>query len=339
MKEQLHQLSKRIESNKGYVKNEEATKHAFILPFLQILGFDPLNPKEVVPEYACGFTSKTDNVDYAIIIDGKPQIIIECKHHSENISNHLNQLHKYFVSSDAKIGIITNGIEYWFFTDSVETNKMDESPFLKLDITDVSDKEMEWLSLISKENFSLESIKSKLSDSNDEVAIKNAIKDELSNPSRDFVNLIAKRCGFSNVRSGDIKKLFPIIKEYLKEIVPIYRDNQINENLVLPETEQKIIDTLNDILSRCPEYDNMKIYHHKGFTSFCYYSEWWPAIKLFFLKTKTRVDMRSSLSSQFVKISYSINSSEELSDFLDEIFKAVQYTIELKNEWYAKHNK
>ena len=34
----------------GRAQNEEATKQFLILPFLELLGYDPRNPDEIIPE-------------------------------------------------------------------------------------------------------------------------------------------------------------------------------------------------------------------------------------------------------------------------------------------------
>ena len=49
--DKIAELKTRIERQKTSVMTEEATKTAFVLPFLQSLGYDIFNPMEVVPEF------------------------------------------------------------------------------------------------------------------------------------------------------------------------------------------------------------------------------------------------------------------------------------------------
>ena len=101
---------------KENIQTEEATKMAFIAPFLNLLGYDVFNPSIVVPEFVADVGSKKgEKVDYAIMDNGKPLILIEAKSVHENLDNHNNQLVRYFTVTDAKFGILTNGIEYRFF--------------------------------------------------------------------------------------------------------------------------------------------------------------------------------------------------------------------------------
>ena len=59
----------------------------------------------------------------------RPLIVIECKQLSNRLStDEINQLGHYFSFvpfAGAKIGILTNGVIYKFFTDEAEPNKME----------------------------------------------------------------------------------------------------------------------------------------------------------------------------------------------------------------------
>jgi predicted type IV restriction endonuclease len=45
---QIKDLSQRVATLKDNIHTEEATKNAFIMPFIQTLGYDIFNPTEVV---------------------------------------------------------------------------------------------------------------------------------------------------------------------------------------------------------------------------------------------------------------------------------------------------
>lgn len=80
-KDQIKQIGERVNSLKQQIQTEEATKNAFIMPFIQVLGYDVFNPIEVVPEYITDIgIKKGEKIDYAIFRDGNPTILIECKH-------------------------------------------------------------------------------------------------------------------------------------------------------------------------------------------------------------------------------------------------------------------
>lgn len=119
----------------GNVQTEEATKTAVIMPFFAMLGYDVFNPQEFVPEFTADVgIKKGEKVDYAIVKDGTPVILIECKSITENLERHDSQLFRYFGTSEAKFAILTNGLQYRFYTDLDNANKMDEDPFLTINI-------------------------------------------------------------------------------------------------------------------------------------------------------------------------------------------------------------
>ena len=159
LKSKILSLSDKILKNRDNIHNEEATKTSFVLPFLQIIGYDIFNPNDVHPELTADIgTKKGEKVDYGIFKDNKLIMIIECKSWKENPDIHKSQLHRYFHVTPAKVAIITNGIIYKFYSDIDELNKMDFEPFLEFNILNISEEAIRQLSLFTKNKFNLESI-------------------------------------------------------------------------------------------------------------------------------------------------------------------------------------
>lgn len=193
-KEEIKQLGERVLKLKDQVKTEEATKSAFVMPFIQILGYDLFNPVEVVPEFVTDFGAKNiEKVDYAIFKDDQPILIIECKHHLEVVEKHYTQTHKYFHLTKARFAILTNGIVYNFYTDLDAPNKMDEKPFLSFDITTIKEQQIKELARFHKSGFDINSILTTASELKYSIAIKNILTTELLNPSPEFVKFFVSR--------------------------------------------------------------------------------------------------------------------------------------------------
>ena len=193
-KDIIKQLSERVEKLKDSLQTEEATKNALIMPFLQALGYDVFDPYEVMPEFTCDIgTKKGEKIDYAIMKDGKPIILIECKHYKEDLTLHDNQLLRYFHVSTAKFGILTNGIRYRFYTDLDNKNKMDEKPFLEINMLDLSELHVEELKKFHKAYFDVENILSSASELKYTNELKNVLIKEFNSPSSEFTKLLAKQ--------------------------------------------------------------------------------------------------------------------------------------------------
>ena len=143
----------------GSIQTEEATKTAIIMPFFSMLGYDVFNPQEFVPEFTADVgIKKGEKVDYAIIQDGTPVILIECKSITENLERHDSQLFRYFGTTPAKFAILTHGIFYRFYTDLEDANKMDKDPFLTINILDIRDNQVPELKKFCKSVFDIDSI-------------------------------------------------------------------------------------------------------------------------------------------------------------------------------------
>jgi len=193
-KDQLKQLGEKVCRLKDTVQTEEATKMAFIVPFLKALDYDFSDPSEMVPEYTCDIgTKKGEKIDYAILKNGEPIILVECKHCKQKLNLHEGQLLRYFHVSKARFGILTNGIEYLFYSDLAEPNKMDEKPFLEINFENLKDEAIEAVKKFHKSYFDLETISDIASELKYMKELKAVINSEISSPSEDFVRVLARQ--------------------------------------------------------------------------------------------------------------------------------------------------
>lgn len=193
-KTQIKLLGERFLVLKDQVLTEEATKNAFIMPFIKELGYDVFNPNEVTPELVADIGLKQgEKIDYAIMQNGEPIILIECKHHAAPLNvNNASQLFRYFHTTKAKFSILTNGFEYRFYTDLVEKNKMDEKPFFVFNITDIKDNQIEELKKFQKGQFDFQNIVNTANELKIMNELKVLINSELTDPSPEFVKHFAK---------------------------------------------------------------------------------------------------------------------------------------------------
>lgn len=194
--ERLNALSAKIRQQGPSIQTEEATKIAFVMPFINsVLGYDVFDPSEVTPEYVCDVgTKKGEKIDYAIMKNGAIQILIECKKIGEPLHiNHASQLFRYFHVTTARISILTNGQVYRFYTDLDAPNKMDEKPFLELDLLDLDEHALPELQKITKTAFDVDSIISAAGELKYVGQIKKEMASQFSQPSDDFVKFFATR--------------------------------------------------------------------------------------------------------------------------------------------------
>lgn len=268
-KDSVKQLADRVLKLKENILTEEATKNAFIMPFINALGYDVFNPLEVVPEMTCDIAMKKgEKIDYAIMKDGEPILLIECKHWAQDLNLHDNQLIRYFNISKAKFGLLTNGIIYRFYTDLIEPNKMDEKPFMEVDITDLKDNQIEDLKKFHKSYFDIDNVLSSASEVKYTGELKNIIGKEFANPSPDFVKYFAKQV-YDGIITAKILEQFTsltkksistyindLISERLKSALKTEADvesrevlSDVNESIDTAHEDNKIVTTEEEIES------------------------------------------------------------------------------------------
>lgn len=223
-KDQIKQLGDRVIKLKDQVKTEEATKNAFIMPFIQSLGYDVFNPIEVIPEFTADFGIKQgEKVDYAILKDGEPTILIECKCHLGKLELHNSQLFRYFSTTNAKFGLLTNGIEFRFYTDLVEINKMDQKPFFIFNITDIKDAQIDELKKFSKAYYDIEKISNSASELKYMNEMRQMIATEILDPSPDFVGHFARKIYPGKVTQKVSERFTSLLKrsfaQYMNDLI------------------------------------------------------------------------------------------------------------------------
>jgi len=227
--DQLKQFSSRIEKMKDSIRSEEATKTSMIMPFFQMLGYDVFNPLEFVPEFTADVgIKKGEKVDYAIMSeDHHPLILIEAKCHDEDLNKHGSQLFRYFGTTSAKFGILTNGIIYRFYTDLEEQNKMDDRPFLELNLLDIKDSLVPELKKFQKSAFDLDTILTTASELKYNSQIKQFLTRQLDTPTDEFVVYI-----LNNVYDG--RKTQKVIEDFrgiVKKSLIQFINEQVNDRL------------------------------------------------------------------------------------------------------------
>lgn len=240
----LKQFSLRVEKLKDSIQTEEATKMSLIVPFFQMLGYDVFNPDEFMPEFNADVgIKKGEKVDYAIMNNGHPVILIEAKWCGDNLSSHSSQLFRYFGTTKAKFGILTNGLIYKFYTDLDETNKMDLTPFLEFDILNIKDNVVSEIKKFNKDNFDVDNIFSTASELKYSKVIKELFSNELKNPSENFVRFILSEI-YNGVKTSNVVEKFKgIIKKSLNDYISELMSDKITsalktENSTNIETEE-----------------------------------------------------------------------------------------------------
>lgn len=224
-------------------KNEESTKMFLIMPFLNMLGYNCSDPLEVSPEHEADFKDKQKaRVDYAILLDDKPIIAVECKAVDIDLNACSGQLRNYFTPSCVRMGILTDGIIWKFFADSEKPNVMDEKPFLTLNLehitkNNICDSELNVLMSLHKKEFNPENIGNEAKRKLVFNSILQQISNLSNNPSDSFCEILLRNAGFTIINQKRKEEYRPIIINAFQDFI----ENEIMKRLNLKKSEEKDI--------------------------------------------------------------------------------------------------
>lgn len=226
----INALAKKMRSQQDIIQTEEATKNAFIMPFIsQVLGYDVFNPLEVMPEFTADHgTKKGEKVDYAIMQDGEVRILIECKKIGSDLNvKHASQLFRYFSVTNSRIAILTNGQVFHFFTDLDSPNIMDKRPFLVLDLLDIDETILPELKKITKDTFDLDSIISSAEELKYVGALKREVASIFKELPADFVKMLMTSVSDKRATADNIALFRDLVDKALKQFLK----EQVNDRL------------------------------------------------------------------------------------------------------------
>lgn len=245
--DKIREFASRIPNQLGHIQTEEATKNALVLPFITALGYNVFDPTEVVPEFTADIgTKKGEKVDYAVLKDGKPILLFECKWCGTDLEReHASQLYRYFSVTDGRFGVLTNGIIYRFYSDLEKENKMDEKPFFEFNMLNIDESLVEELKKFTKSSFNLESILTTAAELKYTREIKKIIEEQTKEPSDEFVKFFASQV-YSGRMTQPVREQFSqITKKALKQFI----NDKISERLKYALAEERVvseIETMND---------------------------------------------------------------------------------------------
>lgn len=238
--DEIKEFVKDISGKLEHIDSEETTKIALILPLLREMGYDTTNPMEVKAEYTADIGSKKgEKIDIAILVNGSEEILIECKSANQKLDlSHISQLYRYYNITHAHLGILTNGLTYYFFTDSKDKGKMDDKPFLEIDLTDLSGKDIQELEKFTKEKYNIGNIRARVDTLKYSTEIKKCINNEIEAPSEDFIKVIAKQV-FDGVLTKKNRDMFKkIIQNTFKELINEKVEKRLADAIKNPENEE-----------------------------------------------------------------------------------------------------
>jgi len=228
--DQMKQVATRVKEHRSDAQNEAQTISYLVYPFLKdVLGYDYASPKEVVREFGADIAGKKgEKVDIALLgEDGTPIILIEVKACTNPLGDDpLVQLKRYFPHTPARVGILTNGLVYKFYSEKSDNKaNLDSEPFLEVDVlkyaqnTALEDDTIKKLQKFRKKNFNVEDILSTAEDLKYINAMKEFFKRQLDTPEEEFVKVVLRGLPFDTTKRNKVEKYGSHVKQALSEVI------------------------------------------------------------------------------------------------------------------------
>ncbi len=243
--DKIRELKTHVLNQKESIRTEEGTKLRLIQPFITLLGYDVTDGNEVLPEFIAGAgTKKEEKVDYAILKNGEPIMIIECKQCGENLDKAYNQLCGYFAFTKVKFGVLTDGILYRFYSDLDELNKMDERPFFEFDVIEHAEDEniVKELKQFTKNTFDVGELQTKASSLKFANETKRIFQEQLDSPSDEFINFFLGKVLPDHQKTQKLRNKY---KEPIRKALRDYINDKIKDKITEAIQDKPLTDESN----------------------------------------------------------------------------------------------
>ena len=240
--DKLRTLAARAREQVKVIHTEEAAKTALVMPFLDALGYNIFDPREVVPEFTADVgTKKGEKVDYAICQAGEPSILIECKWGGKDMKiENASQLFRYFAVTSARCAILTDGLSYHFYSDIDQPNRMDIVPFFSFDLLDFSDQQVDELGKFSKSDFDVERLANTAAFLKYSYQVKQKLQEEVASPSEEFVRFFAKQIYPGTVTASVREQFSKIVKVAFADFIRERINDRFKSAMEEREEEQAL---------------------------------------------------------------------------------------------------
>ncbi|ACJ73673.1 type I restriction enzyme HsdR N-terminal domain-containing protein [Borreliella afzelii] len=235
-------VSRKIQNNKDLIENEAQTRQNLIDPFLDAMGYDHTDLSIVKVEDKADIPKlnglkKVDYIIYPTKKDEEPTILIEAKYHNskEKLGNYLKQLKPYFenIRSQEKrveFGVLTDGIEYRFYSDLDKDNLLDNEPFMVINLEKLTTKDFGYLKKFSRNSLNIEAARAFALEKKYTDKLLAYLKKEIKNTSDDFLEFFKTKIDFKKTHLDElfnniIKNVFSVFNEKHDILVDIKKNN------------------------------------------------------------------------------------------------------------------
>ncbi len=325
-KQAINQLKKLLDNFKlndaiELCTNEAQTRKFLIEPFFFMLNYESNN---LIPEYNADFGDRvSQKIDYAILLNKKDTILVEAKKYNSKLTDReAGQLNGYFSNTkNSKIAVLTNGIEYRFYSDIIEPNIIDSKPFFTFSLINYSEKDLETLIKFDKRYIKIIEIVKSAQETVFNESFENAFFKEMNAPSKELLKIIHKNMTFTSKFNEETqgKMINMINSSFLKcmyDKMVLFEASSNSQGVITTELEIQAYHTIRTILIQNKKITKERI-AYRDFKSF---------FNISVDDSTKKVICKLAFNDKSMKLS--IDTNEYILEHIDDLLK---YKTELTN--------
>lgn len=276
-KQSINQLKKTLENFKindaiELCTNEAQTRKFLIEPFFHLLNYIS---NDLIPEFSADFGERvSQKIDYAILLNKKETILIEAKKYNSKLSDkEAGQLNGYFNNTkSSRIAVLTNGIEYRFYSDILLPNVIDTKPFFVFNLINYADRDLETLIKFDKRYVVINEIIKTAQDCVFAEDFEAALLKEFIAPSKDLLKIIHRNMNFKvkfneETQGKMINMINSALLKSLYDKKVLSESNSNTGGIITTETEIQAYHTIRTLLIQNKKIPSQRIFF-KDFKSF-----------------------------------------------------------------------
>jgi hypothetical protein len=329
-KQAISQLKKMLDNFKlteaiEMSSNEAQTRKFLIEPFFFMLNYVST---DLIPEYNADFGDRvSQKIDYAIVLNKKDTVLIEAKKQNSKLTDkEAGQLNGYFNNTkNSKIAILTNGVEYRFYSDVVEPNIIDNKPFFLFNLSSYTENDIEELLKFDKRFIKVKEIVEAAQEIVFAESFEDSLFKELLAPSKDLLKIIHRNMLFKTKFNEQTQgKMINLINSSLLKCLydkkVIEESNSNSQGVITTELEIQAYHIIRTLLIQNKKIPNERI-SYKDFKSF---------FNISIDDSSKKVICKLGFNNGKMKIS--IENNEYILEHIDDL---VKYKNELTNRTLA----
>lgn len=245
-----------------FSSNESETRDYLIEPFFEQLGYKKM--KHYSHEFSLHYDKgKVKKVDMVVTLNGKnPIMLIECKKATIKLNNnHYKQLAEYYEKhKESKVAVLTNGIQYEFYSVKWNDDKLNNVPFLKFDLNDFTRADLEDIANFHLQHFNVINILSIAEEKYFLDDFDDALVKTLYPASTEFKKLVYQNMGGKRLTEKTAKRIEKLINSIslqgAVEKVKVLEGKESSSGIFTTSSELKAFQIIKTILALTPKLKN-----------------------------------------------------------------------------------